>query len=420
MNFEEMLAPQPECACGKPHTCPIDFVKIGPGAIAALSGLCEAYRHILLVADENTYAVCGEAVSRALGDRMVKKLVLSSGGGVLIPDEAALEKAEAAVSAETDLILGVGAGVINDICKYVSFRKNLPYFIVATAPSMDGYASVGAALILQGMKVTLNARPPKGIVADTDVLCGAPMEMLQAGYGDIIGKYSCLSDWKLSHLLYDEYFCKIVYDMTHAAAKRVETLAEGIVRRDRDAVGALMEALVAVGIAMSFVGSSRAAPGSEQQLSHFFEITGILENKPYFSHGVDVAFSAVVTAGLREKMLSLRPEKRPYNKAAWEAEIRRVYGSSADGVIALQEKMGWYTRDDSRTVTENWPAVCDLLRKTPTAAEFTAMLEKVGLHFPDFEALYGEEKIRDAVRYAKDLKDRYSVLWLYDRYFAKI
>ncbi|MBQ7032093.1 MAG: sn-glycerol-1-phosphate dehydrogenase [Clostridia bacterium] len=415
MDFKALLIPQRDCACGKEHNCPIDFVHIGSGALDTLPSLCGEYKHILLVADETTYAVCGEAVGQALGGK-VQPLVLTAEGPVLIPDEAALAAVESAVGSETDLILGVGSGVINDICKYVSFQRGLPYFIVATAPSMDGYASVGAALILKGMKVTLNARPPKGIIADTDVLCHAPMEMLQAGYGDIIGKYSCLCDWKLSHLLYGEYFCQTVYDRTLVAAKQVESLAEGILRREEAAVAALMEALVAVGIAMSHVGSSRPASGSEHHLSHFFEITGILENKPYFSHGVDVAFSSVVTAGLREKIQSLRPQRRPFDRTIWEEEIRRVYSTSADEVIVLQDKMGWYTREDSRTVEENWPAVCEILRESPSAAEFTAMLEKVGLHFAEFEAMYGKEKIEDAVRYAKDLKDRYSVLWLYDLY----
>ena len=31
---------------------------------------------------------------------------------------------------------------------------------------------------------------------------------------------------------------------------------------------------------------------------------------------------------------------------------------------------------------------------------------------------YGEQKIRDAVRYAKDLKDRYTVLWIYYDFFG--
>ena len=30
----------------------------------------------------------------------------------------------------------------------------------------------------------------------------------------------------------------------------------------------------------------------------------------------------------------------------------------------------------------------------------------------EFYSLYGEDTLRDAVAYAKDLKDRYTVLWL--------
>ena len=51
-------------------------------------------------------------------------------------------------------------------------------------PSMDGYASNGAAMIFEGMKVTVAAGLPKAIVCDTDVLKNAPMEMIQAGYGE--------------------------------------------------------------------------------------------------------------------------------------------------------------------------------------------------------------------------------------------
>ena len=139
----------------------------------------------------------------------------------LIPNEDALATLEAAVTGDTQLIVGVGSGVINDICKQVSFVKGLPYYIVATAPSMDGYTSVGSALILKGMKVTLNARPPKAIVADTQVLKSAPLDMIQAGVGDILGKYSCLNDWKLSALVNGEYFCQKVYDLVYEAVLTV-------------------------------------------------------------------------------------------------------------------------------------------------------------------------------------------------------
>ena len=39
------------------------------------------------------------------------------------------------------------------------------------------------------------------------------------------------------------------------------------------------------------------------------------------------------------------------------------------------------------------------------------MLAAVGLEEETFTSLYGEEKIRDALLWAKDLKDRYTVLW---------
>ena len=53
----------------------------------------------------------------------------------------------------------------------------------------------------RGMKVTLNARVPYAILAESRVLATAPVEMLQSGYGDIIGKYSALNDWRLSQVV---------------------------------------------------------------------------------------------------------------------------------------------------------------------------------------------------------------------------
>lgn len=41
------------------------------------------------------------------------------------------------------------------------------------------------------------------------------------------------------------------------------------------------------------------------------------------------------------------------------------------------------------------------------------MLTDVGFDMDAFESMYGKEKIRDSMYYGKDLKDRYSVLWLY-------
>lgn len=407
------------CACGMAHACPIDAVHIGSGALQKLAGLCAPYRHILLVTDDNLWPICG-AKALAQIENKAEALVLSGNGHVVVPDESAIAQIEEKLTDETDLLIGVGSGVINDLCKHVSFVRGLPYMIVATAPSMDGYASVGAALILGGMKITLGARPPKAIIADTAILRDAPMDMIQSGWGDIIGKYSCLNDWKLSALLFGETFCQTVYDLVMDTTKHVDCLAEGVLKREEEAIAALMEALVIVGIAMSYVGNSRPASGSEHHLSHFFEITGIVHNQPYYPHGTDVLYAAVVTARLREILRGTKPERQSFDRAAWESDIRRIYASSADGVIALQDKLGWYARDNFDVLLARWDAVCDVLSEAPSEADMRKRVEKIGLSMTEFEAFYGSAKISDAIRYAKDLKDRYSVLWLLEKAHAPV
>lgn len=417
MDIKTLLQGIDNCDCGKQHICPIQHIIIGHSILPALHEISKGYQSILLVSDQNTYRVCGKEVADFLGEKITTSIMFETGDAPLIPNEEAIAAINDKFVDGVDLVLGVGSGVINDLCKYVSFEHQLPYYIVATAPSMDGYASAGSALILKGMKVTLNAAPPKAILADTKVLKAAPMDMLQAGYGDIIGKYSCLNDWKLSALINDEYFCQKVYDITYETADKVKKLAEGVVNRSEEAVGALMEALVIVGIAMAYVGNSRPASGSEHHFSHYFEITGILTGNPYLAHGIDVVYAAVLTAKIREQILSSIPVRREFDENQWKRDIERIYLSSADEVMALQKKMGWYWKNNNDKVVPKWDAIRTVLEEAPTEDEMLQMVEAVGMNYQEFVDLYGQNKIDDGILYAKDLKDRYSVLWLYYEFF---
>ena len=413
MNFSQLLQSF-SCACGKEHSCEIEQIVIRPGALDALPALVEQEREILLVADTNTYAACGAQVVMGLQGKCVRTQIFDC-EGFLIPNEDAIFGVRQKLTDRTSLILGVGSGVIQDLCKYVSFFAGLPYIIVATAPSMDGYASKGAAMILDNMKVTVTAHVPKAIIGDVDVLKQAPMDMIRSGYGDILGKFSCLNDWKLGQLVLDEYFCQYVYDMTWDMLQCTKDLGFQLQQRDPDAVQTLMEALIGIGIAMAYVGNSRPGSGSEHHLSHFFEITGILNAEPYLVHGTDVAYSAVATQRLREELLMLDSPKSAgaITREAWEAKIRELYTKAADGVIALQDKLGWYQTDRVTRYAERWAEIRQVLQEPPEVSSMEDYLTSVGFDPAAFEELYGAEKIRDAVLFAKDLKDRYSVLWMY-------
>ena len=401
-----------DCACGKRHECDIEYVFVEDGAIARLTEICGKYSRVLLVADENTYGAAGAATEAALDGKIMDRVIFS-GKTVLIPNEESVDEVNKHLS-DADLIVGIGSGVIQDLCKYVSHTQKVPYMVVATAPSMDGYASNGAAMIMGGMKVTYAAGLPRALIADTSVLRSAPMEMIKAGYGDIIGKYSALNDWKLSQCVNGEYFCDYIYNLTYEMIEKTLAVAEGLVNRDKESLKVLTEALIVVGILMSFAGSSRPASGSEHHLSHYFEIVGILDGEEYFPHGIDVAYSTVVTAKIRKEILS-----RPFPKkivredeATLCENIKKIYSSAADGCIALQKKVGNYAADRSQTYLDKEEKIRAILAEVPAPEAIEEMLMRVGLDTSEFTKLYSEEKIKNAVKYAKDLKDRYTVLWV--------
>ena len=412
MDIKALLNGNNSCTCKRAHTCDIRYVEIGNNVLEKIVDITADFSRIVLVADENTYPLCGDTISALIGEKLAAKKIF--GKAIVVPNEASIAAIEAVMPADTDLLVGIGSGVINDLCKHVSFIHNIRYVIVATAPSMDGYASVGAALTLGDMKVTLNARVPYAIVAESTIVGTAPVDMIQSGYGDIVGKYSCLNDWKLAHLINGEYFCQDVYNTVMDIVKQTEYTADALLARDPDAIGKLMEGLVVVGIMMSYVGNSRPASGSEHHLSHFFEITGLLDNRPYYLHGIDVLYSAAVTAALREKVLACKPPFAPFalDRAAWEADIARIYTKAADGVVELQDKIDFYSKLDTKQFTEKWDEICAILSEAPSKEQMEGYVQSIGLDMNEFYRFYGEETIANALRYAKDLKDRYTVLWM--------
>ena len=147
MDIQQLLQGV-DCVCGKHHTCDIRYVAIEKGAISHLTKLTADYSHVLLVADENTFGAAGAQTVAALGKKLAKKVIFP-GNTVLIPNEDAVATVNAAMEG-IDLIVAVGSGVMQDLCKYVSHTNGVPYYVVATAPSMDGYASTGAARITEG------------------------------------------------------------------------------------------------------------------------------------------------------------------------------------------------------------------------------------------------------------------------------
>ena len=299
------------CACGKSHKVDIQAIRVGSGVIQELPGILRdlGASHIFLVADNYTYEAAGRQVEQLLDQAALAyhKRVFQT-ETPLVPNEYALGSVLAAMTSQDDMLLAVGSGTLNDVTKYVSARTGVPYVIAATSPSMDGYASTVAPTILDGFKTTLPAVYPAAIVADVDILKDAPMPMLTAGFGGIIGKFTSLADWRLSHQLNGEYYCPEVAGVIEAAVETCAANAKALAQREPQAIQAVTEALILSGLATGMVGVSRPASGAEHQMAHYWEMDALRRGEEHPLHGNAVGVGTVLAASLYEMAAEYLPQ----------------------------------------------------------------------------------------------------------------
>ncbi len=331
MDISKMAGISFDCSCGRNHS--VDIGKIFFNHTGVSEEILEAIldykgKEILLVADNNTYKIYGAHVEEILtGNGFQYRKFVFETTHPLVPDEKTLGRLLVEVEKETELILAVGSGVINDICKHVGLKTNKPYIIVGTAPSMDGYASVVSPIIVDCIKKTLPGKYPQAIIADTSVLKDAPMDMLRAGFGDILGKLIALDDWKLSNIINGELYCRTCVKLVENALDKCIKNIDGLANRDEKAVGYVMEALVLSGLAIGLHGDSRPASGAEHNFAHYWDMDAISKNQEHPLHGNSVAVGTVIASYVYDFMKPYLPEGLPSTGTQMKIELLKTIGA---------------------------------------------------------------------------------------------
>ncbi len=294
-----------ECSCGKTHSVDIKKISIGNGIYKELPGILEPFKQskVFIVADTHTYGIYGEKVYNSLADRGFSVAAhVYEAKGHLIPNEEAIGRLMVEIGADVGMLIAVGSGTINDISRIISSKMRIPYIIIGTAPSMDGYASTVSPLIINGFKKTYEAVYPYAIFGDMEIIKAAPKEMICAGFGDILGKLTALSDWRLSRKINNEYYCETCVELVEVAINKCIDNAKGIALREEQAIAYLMEALILSGVVMGMVGNSRPASGSEHHLSHYWEIDALAKGIEHPLHGNSVGVGTVIVSRMYEKV----------------------------------------------------------------------------------------------------------------------
>ncbi len=256
-------------------------------------------RKILFVTDEKIWKNCQKFFPKNFLENLEKNLILKNPKA----DEKNLKKIASAAK-NCDLILALGSGVINDLCKFTSAQKNIPYAIFASAASMNGYLSKNASITISGHKKTLSATLPIAVFCDLKILKAAPLELTKAGIGDSLCFYSCWFDWYLSHKILGTKFDEKPFEILH---KKMEFFVKNFRKfsiRDEEFLKILIEILMLSGQGMTMAGGSYPASQSEHMIAHAIEMKyPKLAEKNL--HGAQIAVTSLTAARLQKNLLML-------------------------------------------------------------------------------------------------------------------
>ncbi len=411
------------CSCGREHKAPIRRIHIEEDALFQLPELITeaACTKPFLIYDSTTYQIAGEAAEKLLRQSRIPYSHYILPDAKPVPDEQAAGQIMIHFDRSCDTIIAVGSGTINDLSRFISFQLKLPYMVVATAPSMDGFASSVSPLIVNHMKTTYEAHAPYAILGDIKLLKEAPLIMTAAGIGDILGKYTCLCDWEAARIILSEYHCSTLEGMVRKSIRTVAANAEAAVHRDPETIRSIMEALVLSGIAMSFSGNSRPASGSEHHLAHYWEMMHLFEGKHSVLHGTEVGIATVAIIKAYELLMESVPDFTAAKQKAsgnslerWEAKMRETYGQAAPSVIRLEQEV--CKNSPEKVVARldlmeaNWIKLKDTASLLPPADSIRGILTYLQAPADPMSIGIDRSTFITSFVVAKELRNRYGLL----------
>ncbi len=405
------------CKCGKIHKTDKKEILIGSGVLNKLPYELKKLnaKKVFLLADINTYPIAGEKIKELLSDSAISCTSYVFEDAQLEPDERAVGSAIMHYDTECDTIVALGSGVINDIGKIVANISGARYAVMATAPSMDGYASATSSMAMDALKVSLESKCAQLIIGDTDILKNAPMDMIRAGLGDMIAKYISICEWRISHIITGEYYCEEIAQSVREALKKCVDNAEKLLIRDEKAVGLVFEGLVMCGEAMQRAEMSRPASGIEHYFSHIQDMRGLEFGTKVDLHGLQCAAATMMVIKLYENLKKIAPDREKALKYVhefdfneWSAELKKLLGKGANTMILQEEKDKKYDCDKHKQrleiIIENWSQILQIIDDELPDIEYLENLYQIsGLPTSCFDV----KSLPIVFNATRDIRDKY-------------
>jgi glycerol-1-phosphate dehydrogenase [NAD(P)+] len=370
-------------------------------------------QRLAVVSDPATHGVLGARIEKALSAiGTIVPVRLESRPHADARTAAAVRRACESV----DALVAVGSGTINDLCKSAAAQDGKPYVVFATAPSMNGYTSMNAAITVDGHKRSLAAKTPVGVFIDLEVFAKAPARMIRAGLGDSLCRPTAQADWLLSHHLLGTPYRSAPFVLLAQDEAKLFDSSDTLMAGDLEALRALARTLVLSGLGMTICGGSHPASQGEHLISHYIDMFSPADRGDYL-HGEQVAVATLTMAKIQQEMLAAAAptlEAPAISETDLEQRLGPELGPSCwreflpKRTVAEAAALSNRVHDcwaDLRMRIGNAAIAAERLARILMRAEVPTTATDIGLA-PTFYAR--------AVRDARFLRDRYTFLDLAD------
>lgn len=360
-----------QCECGREHPLETKMVVVDYGCLNDFDKYMDACgltgkRTVLY--DTNTYNLPGMVHVRA-----DKELVLEAQG--LHSEKNMIESIMPQLD-DPDVIITVGSGTLMDFARYPAHELGIPFVAIPTLASSDGFTANICSVVIDGQKKSIPMEAPTLVLADLNIISGAPMFLNVSGVADILSKYISLADWKIATLVSGEYYCERVAGMAQEALDIMVECAEKMRHGEKPDYEGMTMAQMISGLTMQMLRNSRAASGAEHLIAHLVEMKPPRFENAHGIHGECVGVGTILCAEEYHRLAKLTPKAKPFTPLDpdW---VREKFGALAAGIFKENENDVLATFD-SQNIVDHWDEIREIIGTIPQAEEIAQLYKDLG------------------------------------------
>lgn len=358
-----------KCVCGREHELETKKVVVEYGAINNF----EQYMADVGLAGKRRAVIYDTVIYKLTEGKHIaadQEIVLEANG--LRAEDTVIEEMMTRLD-KPEVIVAYGAGTIMDFGRYPAYKLGIPFVAVPTLASSDGFTANICSAILNGQKKSTPMCAPVLVVADLDIIKGAPARLVASGINDILSKYISLFDWKVSNLVAGEYYCPMVAELAQEALDIMRKAADEYAATGIADHEAMTMAQMKSGLTMQLLNHSRAASGAEHLMAHLVEMQPPRFEKAEGIHGECVGVGTFACVKEYHRLASLpTPKAKPFEPLS-EQWIREKFGDRLAAGIIKENANDVLAAFDPQSIVDHWDEIRAMIADIPSVEEMEAL-----------------------------------------------